>query len=782
MALAYTAPFSLITSHCCCRHLSRHHQHEVSTFLSYRFARTHHGTAVAFSLTALLHLLCSSSYYTVAGMVRFRLSRHHLLIVTGFLLHGYNNLAYRFLDEFLPHYATSSQQQLPDMAVGVMMAAFSCAIFLTSPWFGNLSSRVGYKKLILAGLIVESLSLFLLTTSSLTQRYRLVLLITALRLVEGVGSAATQTGCYALLAAESGEESEGAGSGMGGMEMFGGVGNMMGPVVGAWLYEAYGYVWPFVCVGLMGVVSLACTAWVLPQKQQLIDEVDLEFIARNTLPVVPQHKSDEYSTADAAADQEEAEDDTPTGDADDASPDLIVSASSRAEVSTSVRAFVGDGVLPSPASSSVVATPSASQSRVGLFTILCVPSVLYTAIISITALACMSFLAATLTIAFHQQHNMEDVEISLCFALSSFVQLIFCPVAGWMSERFATKLPMFIGLSLLSVALLLLGPSPLTLMEPNVAVQLVALCMLGAGVSLAIIPTFPDQLKSSAHLGTASQATVAGLSAASFSLGEVVGPVIGSMLVEVASFEWACTALSFACMAVLGCGWFLIAIRVLAFDAAASKAEAVNQRETGEVEEGGRHYNTPVQGNGHSHNGGRRSKRSGQMKKMVELITRRVDEGRHKRAGYEKADAQAADSSPDNSPTTSPTDHAAHPQYSPNPSYILPPSIEEVEASRLDGRTIAADEPAEEEKVEDERHAGSEQGVSGSQVRMLDLGGMDEAEDGDDVRLDEIDVVGEAGDGLDYDWEGYPDDSGPQRTQTHVRCKANENEDEDGGI
>ena len=714
-------------------------------------------------------------------MARFRLSRHHLLIVTGFLLHGYNNLAYRFLDEFLPGYATTSQH-LPDIAVGVMMAAFSCAIFLTSPYFGTLSSRLGYKKLILAGLVLESITLFLLTASSLTQQYRLVLVITLLRAVEGVGSAATQTGCYALLAAESGEESEGAGSGMGGMEMFGGVGNMMGPVVGAWLYEDYGYVWPFVCVGLMGILSLGLTAWVLPNKQQLIDEVDLEFIAKNTLPVVRHHKSDEYSLAETAAEKAEVDSDAPNRGVGDTPPEVAPAASSRAEVSTSVRAFVGDGVLPSPESSTVDAVPTAAHSHVGLFTILCVPSVLYTAIISVTALACMSFLAATLTIAFREQHNMLDVEISLCFALSSFVQLVFCPIAGWMSERFATKLPMFIGLSLLTVSLLLLGPSPLLPLEANVAVQLVALCLLGAGVSLAIIPTFPDQLKSSAHLGTASQATVAGLSAASFSLGEVVGPVIGSLLVQVASFEWACTLLSFACMAVLGCGWFLIAIRVLAFDAAATKVETVQQADTGEVEEGGRQYNTPVHTNGHDHSGskGKRSKRAGQMKKMVELITRRVDEGRHKRAGYEKAEAQAADFSPDNSPTYSPTDHSAHPQYSPNASFILPASIHDVEESRLGSRSSATNErDDEEEKVHDERKQRDEHDGGGSQLRVLDLGGMDEVEDGDDVRLDDIDVVGDAGD--DMDWQAYDDESGPQRTQ-HVRRKADDNVEEDDGI
>ena len=86
------------------------------------------------------------------------------------------------------------------------------------------------------------------------------------------------------------------------------------------------------------------------------------------------------------------------------------------------------------------------------------------------------------------------------------------------------------------------------------------------------------------------------------------------------------------------------------------------------------------------------------MKKMVELITRRVDQGRHERAGYVKADAEAVDSSPDNSPTTAPVDHTAHPHYSPNASFILPPSFQdEMEVSRLDSRSTT-DERTRERK------------------------------------------------------------------------------------
>ena len=139
----------------------------------------------------------------------------------------------------------------------------------------------------------------------------------------------------------------------------------------------------------------------------------------------------------------------------------------------------------------------------------------------------MSFLSATLELAFTRQFHMETVEVGMTFALTSFIQLLFCPIAGWIADRYATKAPMVVGLGLLSGSLLMLGPSPLFGIEPNLPLQLLALCVLGCGVSLAVIPTFVDQIKSTAHLGVTSQPVIAGLSTSVFSLGEVLGPFVG---------------------------------------------------------------------------------------------------------------------------------------------------------------------------------------------------------------------------------------------------------------
>lgn len=90
--------------------------------------------------------------------MRFRFTRHHLLLLMGFLLHLYNNLAYRFLDSFLPLYATDSEAA-SQIQVGIIFASFCLAIMIFSPIMGELCKKRGYKQVIIIGLLLESIVL-----------------------------------------------------------------------------------------------------------------------------------------------------------------------------------------------------------------------------------------------------------------------------------------------------------------------------------------------------------------------------------------------------------------------------------------------------------------------------------------------------------------------------------------------------------------------------------------------------------------------------------------------
>ena len=212
-------------------------------------------------------------------------SRHFLLLAAAFILHLFNNLAYRFIDSFLPLYAKG--EAVDEFGVGIIFCAFSLSVCICSPVWGVVCQKIGYKTIIIIGLTIESLMLLCFPLTTVVSSHYFLVCVTAIRCCQGIGSAATQTGCYALIAAESGGGGDGAGQGMGGLEMFGGVGNMAGPLIGGALYSTFGYSTPSLSVGCTGIVFLYTVAVLLPSRQQLTDEVDAAFINKYTHGLTP---------------------------------------------------------------------------------------------------------------------------------------------------------------------------------------------------------------------------------------------------------------------------------------------------------------------------------------------------------------------------------------------------------------------------------------------------------------------------------------------------------------
>ena len=458
-------------------------------------------------------------------------SRRSLFLSVGFSLHLFNNVAYRFIDSYLPLYASS--EGVSSFGVGIIFASFSFSIFVFSPVWGHVTGRVGYRSMMVAGLTVESAILLCYPLSRAVSAHHYIVVVTLMRTLQGIGSAATQTGCYSLIAAEADPDGSGAGGGMGGMEMFGGIGSMAAPILAGALFNHFGYSTPPVCIGCLGIACVYAVAVLLPSKSAIVAQSDASFIERHTHAVT--------RTA---------------GEGDAALPLSMASSRSLSSLSLPIRAYVGADHQPHPhpsfSSSSSSSTPPCT-----LLDLLRLPPILYCCLVSVVSLASVSFLGATLEAAFTAQHSLTSPQVGACFALASLAQLLLCPIAGWMSDRFATRLLMLAGLCISAVGLLFLGPSPLlTPLSPPFPVQLLSLALLGCGVSLSVIPTFVDQLRATAHLSSPSstQPLIAGLSASVFSLGEVLGPLLGSWWVEQWGFEWACTMWAAGCGMVLGLG------------------------------------------------------------------------------------------------------------------------------------------------------------------------------------------------------------------------------------
>ena len=521
-----------------------------------------------------------------------RCSRRSLFLSVGFTLHLFNNVAYRFLDSYLPLYASS--EGVSPFGVGIIFAAFSFAIFVFSPVWGHITGRVGYRSMMVLGLTVESIVLLCYPLSRAVSAHHFIVVVTLMRTLQGVGSAATQTGCYSLIAAEASPDGSGAGGGMGGMEMVGGLGSMGAPVIAGALYTRFGFSTPPVAIACLGIACVYIVATLLPSKEAVVAESDADFITRHTHAV--------------------------TGSASQTLPLSMASSRSLSSLSLPIRAYVGADhqSVPTPiTSSSSSSTPPPSCT---LLDLLRVPSVLYCCLVSVVSLASVSFLGATLEAAFASQHRLSSPQVGGCFALASLAQLLLCPIAGWMSDRFPPRLPILAGLCISTVALLLLGPSPLLPSlspshsfsnTPSLPLQLFSLALLGCGVSLAVIPTFVDQLRATSHLPpSSSHPLIAGLSASVFSLGEVLGPLLGTAWVERFGFGWGCTAWAVGCGAVLGVG---VVVEVGGWVRRVSRGEAYET--IGEVEEEGK-----VGGRKRGRRGKGRERRGRREEEEVEVV------------------------------------------------------------------------------------------------------------------------------------------------------------------
>ncbi|XP_055339796.1 MFS-type transporter SLC18B1-like [Paramacrobiotus metropolitanus] len=155
-----------------------------------------------------------------------------------------------------------------------------------------------------------------------------------------------------------------------------------------------------------------------------------------------------------------------------------------------------------------------------------------------------------------EQFNLSSAMVGLVFLLISASYAIFSPLWGWIAEKVEnTDVMMVLGLIIAGVTLLFLGPSRfLQFLENYLWVNLVCLSVLGAAISMALIPTFETLLciaeESGMEENMGTYAVVSGVWGSAYSLGEVVGPALGGYLDDLYGFEMCSTVMASCCLGV----------------------------------------------------------------------------------------------------------------------------------------------------------------------------------------------------------------------------------------
>lgn len=141
--------------------------------------------------------------------------------------------------------------------MGMMMAVFSIMQFIMSPFWGNLSDRVGRKKILLIGVAGNGLSLVLM---GLADSFPMLF---AARAFGGLISSATLPTAMAYIGDSTSNEERGGGMGVIGAAM--GVGMIIGPGIGGAL-AGDSLSAPFFLAAGMSVISLLMVLFVLPES------------------------------------------------------------------------------------------------------------------------------------------------------------------------------------------------------------------------------------------------------------------------------------------------------------------------------------------------------------------------------------------------------------------------------------------------------------------------------------------------------------------------------------
>ena len=150
--------------------------------------------------------------------------------------------------------------------IGLLFGAFGATLLTTSIPMGAISDRIGRKGPLVGGMAALSLSTLLFAYAQ-----HLPLLFAA-RLVQGAADAVTWVVGFALIADLYGPDERGR---VMGLVMSGtGLGLMMGPALGGWLYELGGTQLPFLTVtALTGITAMAFAALRLPDSHVDRDHV-----------------------------------------------------------------------------------------------------------------------------------------------------------------------------------------------------------------------------------------------------------------------------------------------------------------------------------------------------------------------------------------------------------------------------------------------------------------------------------------------------------------------------
>lgn len=206
-----------------------------------------------------------------------------------------------------------------------------------------------------------------------------------------------------------------------------------------------------------------------------------------------------------------------------------------------------------------------TQADVPIGTLLKNPQVLVIAIAATLANSDYAFLEPTLGDHAKTMGLASTPDgIGMLFSVAMTSYTLSCPLIGMLAkrERMGPRPVIVTGLLLQLLGFILIGPCPLLHLERlGMGQMLAALVVFGVGESMSMTPVMDDMMHSCGELADESVNALSSLLASAFSLGQMIGPLVGSALTARMGFAWAGTLMAMGLLAHAGIIFFVDALR-----------------------------------------------------------------------------------------------------------------------------------------------------------------------------------------------------------------------------
>ncbi|KAL2914505.1 hypothetical protein HK105_206072 [Polyrhizophydium stewartii] len=451
-------------------------------------------TAAFLGLAAVLVVVAvdppDSSVKGVLGAVTWRAAKPFIVAVAA--LGAFVDIAaYGVIIPFLPQIVESYGGR--DSDIGILLAFYAVGLLVMSPAMGALSDRMASRKWPMVGSLV-----LLMVATLLFMVAKSFWALAISRLLQGMASGAAWTLCLSLVADthEPGELGVAMGIFFGAYSL----GQLGGPPIGGILYARLGYNTPFIFCAVIVAVDLA--------GRLLIDE-------RPAMDSGAKAKSTDAATPSSIETATHAE----SNDADAVELAAVDAGSQTVVVKTN----------------KTLRLPSPRKPPTTFFQIVCVPAVLINLLLIVAAGSTTAVFEGTLSLKLRDQFGF-DVELTgYVFMAVVAPGVIFTPLAGHLYDRFGLR-----AVSAVSMALAACVAPVLGITMPNIASFVVVLFIFATCLIFGLAPTLPEI---SACVPNTAFARTYGLFNMAFSVGFLLGPIVGSVLYSAVGWFWVCMAM-----------------------------------------------------------------------------------------------------------------------------------------------------------------------------------------------------------------------------------------------